>query len=542
VKFGAVAVADCAGGILAHGLRIDGGVLKKGRVLDSEDAARLRAAGYARVVVARLEAEDVAEDEAAAILARAMAGDGVSVGGSFTGRCNLFADGNGLLCVDGPRLDAMNCVDESMTVATLAANTRVSQGQLLATIKIIPFAVTRDHLRHAESVLQATRPAVRVAAFRALDVALVQTQLPGTRDAVLDKTAKVVAARLEALGSRLAWERRCQHSEEALTATLQQMLAAAPQMLLIVGASAIVDRRDVVPAAIVAAGGHVDHFGMPVDPGNLLLLAHRHDTPVLGLPGCARSPKFNGLDQVLERLLAGLPVGPSEIMAMGVGGLLKETRERAQPRRRAAPETSSARRAPHIAALVMAAGQSRRMGARNKLLAAIDGVPMVVRAVDAAMTGANAGVYVVTGHEHEQVSGALAGRDLHLVHNPRYAEGLSTSLVSGLAALPDDIDGVLVCLGDMPRVTPAHIAKLIAAFDPLEGRAICVPLWGGKRGHPVLWARRFFVEMSEVKGDVGARHLLGEHADLVCEIPVEDDGVLIDVDSPAALRTLRGGD
>ena len=185
------------------------------------------------------------------------------------------------------------------------------------------------------------------------------------------------------------------------------------------------------------------------------------------------------------------------------------------------------------------------MGARNKLLEAVDGIPMVIRAVDAAAGGVNAGVYVVTGHEHEEVARTLTGRHVRLVHNPRYREGLSTSLAAGLAAIAargEDVDGVLVCLGDMPRVTRAHIKKLIEAFDPLEGRGICVPLWNGKRGHPVLWARRFFAEMSDVKGDVGARHLLGEYAELVCEIPVDDDGVLLDVDSPAALAALRGGD
>jgi molybdenum cofactor cytidylyltransferase len=369
-------------------------------------------------------------------------------------------------------------------------------------------------------------------------VALVQTVLPDTRDAVLEKTAGVIAARLEALGSRLRWEKRCQHGEEALTRTLSELLAEVPQMVLIVGASAIVDRRDVVPAAITAVGGAIEHFGMPVDPGNLLLLAHRGRLPLLGLPGCARSPRYNGFDQVLERLLAGLTVSPTDLMGMGVGGLLKETHERAQPRL-AAPGAATHR--PRIAALVLAAGQSRRMGARNKLLATIDGVPMVARVVDAALCSVDAGVYVVTGHQHAQVTRALAERDVTVVHNPRYAEGLSTSLAEGLAALGDDVDAALVCLGDMPRVTRAHIEKLIAAFDPQEGRAICVPLWQGQRGHPILWARQFFAEMRAIKGDVGARHLLGEYADVTCEVPVSDDGVLIDVDSPDALRALTGG-
>ncbi len=546
MKFGAVAVEECAGAILAHGMRVAGGVFKKGRVLVAEDAVALREAGYAEVVVARLEADDVAEDVAAATLATALAGEGVGIGRPFTGRCNLSAQSGGLLLVDAHGLDGMNRVNEAMTVATLAANTRVSAHQLLATVKIIPFAVPSRHLRQAEAALQSARGALRVAAFRSMDVALVQTQLPGTRDRVLDKTAKVIGQRLEALGSRLLWEERCQHRQQPLTRTLVELLAADPQMVLIVGASAIVDRRDVVPAAIVGVGGRLDHFGMPVDPGNLLLLAHRDDTPILGLPGCARSPKFNGFDQVLERLLAGLPVVAADIMAMGVGGLLKETVHRAQPRLAASPERVSRDRVPRIAALILAAGQSRRMGVCNKLLASIDGIPMVARAVDAAIAGTqagiNGGVYVVTGHQHQQVAGALAGRDVHLVHNPRYADGLSTSLARGLEALAPDVDAALVCLGDMPRVTSAHIKRLVEAFDPLEGRAVCVPTWAGKRGHPILWARRFFTEMREIKGDVGARHLLGEYAELLCEIPMDDDGVLLDVDSPGALRRLRSAD
>jgi molybdenum cofactor cytidylyltransferase len=281
----------------------------------------------------------------------------------------------------------------------------------------------------------------------------------------------------------LVREVRCDHSEEALTVALDGLLDAAPQMVLVVGASAIVDRRDVVPAAIAGVGGELDHFGMPVDPGNLLLLAHRGDTPLLGLPGCARSPAYNGFDQVLERLLAGVTVAGADIMTMGVGGLLKETHERAQPRASVEAEDTGDG-APRVAALVLAAGQSRRMGARNKLLEAVDGIPMVIRAVDAAAGGVDAGVYVVTGHEHEEVAQALAGRHVHLVHNPRYREGLSTSLAAGLAALGDDVDGVLICLGDMPRVTRAHIKRLIDAFD--RGHAAFSPRWATSRE---MWAR-----------------------------------------------------
>jgi molybdenum cofactor cytidylyltransferase len=189
---------------------------------------------------------------------------------------------------------------------------------------------------------------------------------------------------------------------------------------------------------------------------------------------------------------------------------------------------------------VLAAGQSRRMGTINKLLADLDGVPMLLRAVDSALASRASPVIVVTGHEETRVRTALGRkRKITIVHNPDYAEGLSTSLARGLAAVPDSCDGALVCLGDMPRIKAHHLDRLIDAFNSDEGRAICVPTYEGKRGNPVLFARRFFQEMAGIAGDVGARHLIGEHGELVAEIEMGDEGVLIDVDSPDALVALR---
>ena len=544
MKFGRVALDEAVGAVLAHGLRLGAGtVFKKGRVLDAEDIAALRTAGHDSVVAARLEADDVAEDAAAARLAAAVAGAGLRAGAAFTGRVNLFAEAAGLAEIDRAALDRFNLVDESVTLATLPPFAVAEDGQMVATLKVIPFAVPGAVVAACAAAAGATG-LIRLARFRPHRAVLIQTRLPGTKERVLDKTVGVIGDRLARRDSALMREARCGHEENALAAALGRALEGeAPDMVLIAGASAITDRRDVVPAAILACGGTITQFGMPVDPGNLMLIARIGETPVLGLPGCARSPKLNGFDWVLDRLLAGLSVTARDVMRMGAGGLLKEIAGRPLPRAAAHPRQQGAS-GPRIATLILAAGRSRRMGRVNKLLAEIDHVPMVARVADAALAsraarGKQAGpVLVVTGHDAGRVRTALAGRPLDFVDNPDYREGISTSLVHGLAALPDDVDAVLVCLGDMPRVTTAHLDRLIAAFDPVEGRAICVPVHDGKRGNPVLWARRFFNEMRTVAGDVGARHLIGEHADQVSEVAMDDDGVLVDVDSPDALIAL----
>jgi len=486
--------------------------------------------------VVRFEPGDVTEDEAAQRVAAAVCGENLEVAAPFTGRANLIAKAHGVLVVDRARLDRLNAVDEAVTLATLPAFDLVAPGDMAATVKIIPFAVPGEVIERCLWTLSG-EPLLRVAALRPRAVTLIQTRLPGLKESVVDKTVAVMNERLASLGSEPARDRRCPHDETALTAEIEAALKGGSEMVLIAGASAITDRRDVLPAAITRAGGTVDHFGMPVDPGNLMLLAHIGDKPVLGLPGCVRSPKLNGFDWVLQRLMADLPVTRQDIMAMGAGGLLKEIPTRPQPR---AGSESLAPRAPKVAAIILAAGRSSRMGSANKLMAELDGKPLVAHAADAALGSRVERIVVVTGHEAERVRQALGRRKLEVVHNPDYASGIASSLAAGLAALKDSaVDGVLVLLGDMPRIAPTQLDRLISAFNPLEGRAICVPTFNGKRGNPVLWGRRFFEAMAHLKGDVGARHLIAENGDLVAEVAMPDDAVLTDVDTPQALDALR---
>jgi molybdenum cofactor cytidylyltransferase len=528
-----VLIEDAAGTILAHTLRVNAMRFRKGRILSAGDIVVLREAGFRSVTAVKLEAGDIAEDEAAARIAKACAGDGVQVGAPFTGRANLHASAHGLALVDTALTNALNAMDESITVATVAPFARVAPRQMLATVKIIPFAAPRAAIEKAEALLEKT-VLLRVAAFKSHSAALISTSLAGMKTALLDKNRSALDARVTSLGSRIAFERRVPHETAALADAIREAYAARMDPILVFGASAITDRRDVIPAAIEQAAGTIEHFGMPVDPGNLLLIGRIGDASIVGLPGCARSPKLNGFDYVLWRLLAGLPVGRAQIAAMGVGGLLTEIASRPQPRE----EQSAAPHAPKIAALVLAAGLSSRMGS-NKLLADLKGKPLLRHAAEAAANSAASCVMVVTGNEAEKAEAALKGLRVKAVHNADYAKGLSASLKKGIASVPPDCDGVIVLLGDMPGVTPALIDRMIAAFDPDNARAICVASRHGKRGNPVLWARRFFPEIMALEGDVGAKHLMTMNDELVCEVEAPDDGPLTDIDTPEALAAAR---
>ncbi len=530
--YGSFPVADCAGAVLVHSVRVGERTFRKGRRLDETDVAALAEAGIAQATVVRYEPGDVPEDAAATRLAAPLVGPGVAADAAFTGRVNLRARHAGVLRLDRAAIDDVNHIDEALTVGTLDDYAPVLEGQLVATIKIIPFAAPEAALNAAAARLRAGEHPFRVAAYRGISAFLIQTTLPTVKESVLDKTAAITRERLVQVGGRLLGERRCAHTAEALAEAVAE--APSVDVLLVAGASAITDRRDVLPAGIERAGGVVEHFGMPVDPGNLLLFARKDGRPVVGLPGCARSPKLNGFDWVLQRLGAGLEVDRAQIMAMGVGGLLAEIPTRPQPREIAPPPER-----PRVAVLVLAAGQSRRMGRLNKLVQPLGTKPMVAFPVDAALASKASEVVVVTGHEPREVETALAGRTLRFVHNPHFDEGLSTSLQAGIAALGAHVDGAVVCLGDMPRITAQHLDRLIAAFDPEEGRSIVVPTVDGKRGNPVLWGRRHFPAMQDLAGDVGARHLIGANESELVEVPMEDDAALVDIDTPTALDGYR---
>lgn len=521
MTFEQVATEAAAGGILAHSIVVAGRRWAKGRALDATDISAAIGAGIGQLTIARLDANDVGEDAAASRLAKALCGPGLVALAATHGRVNLAAAAAGLCCIDAAMVGAVNTVDEALTLATLAPGARVAAGEIVATIKIIPYAVSIEAL---EAAIAAAK-AVTIAAFRPLAVSLVQTHLPGVSTKMFEKTARVTRARIETLGGTLSERGPCPHDANALAAVLRTMPG---DMLLIAGASATVDRGDVIPAAILAAGGTVERLGMPVDPGNLLCLGWLGGRPVIGLPGCARSPKRNGFDLVIEARFAGLPVTAASLAAMGAGGLLPEA-ERPQPRARrvsTAPVMTGA--------IVLAAGRSSRMGNAHKLLEDWQGKPLIAHVVDAAAAAGLPPPLVVLGARADAVRAALAGRAAQFVVAADYADGLAHSLRAGIAAIPAHWDAVLICLGDMPRIE----ASLVQALATAPGDVV-VPVWQGKRGNPVRWSRMHFAALSSLSGDVGGKALLAGLALPPTEIAAASDAIFDDIDTPAALAALR---
>ncbi len=328
MKFGPIPVDTAQGAILAHSVKAGDQKLRKGVLLDAEHCELLTKAGIDNVIVARMEDGDCHEDEAAKHLASALVPDPdtakVRVTDPFTGRVNLIAEEPGVVELDVAALERFNQVHPMITVATVPQYQQMGPGGMVATIKVISYAVPRSDVERASEL---ARNSIRLVAPIHRAAGLVVTDIPGGPSN--DKGIAAIRGRIEALGMDLAEVSTVPHRKDALSRALLQVQG---DLLLILTGSATSDPHDVAPEAVRNAGGHVDRFGMPVDPGNLLFLGAIGDRPVIGLPGCARSPALNGADWVLSRIACGIDTTGADIAAMGVGGLLKEIPTRPQPR------------------------------------------------------------------------------------------------------------------------------------------------------------------------------------------------------------------
>jgi molybdenum cofactor cytidylyltransferase len=331
MRFGPVSLNEALDAISAHSLRLGERVIKKGARLTSDDLAAIQADGRTEVIVALNDAGDISEDEAAERLSVALSGGHIRRDVANTGRSNLFADTAGVLRVNVDAINRLNGVDEAVTFATLPDYRAVERGEMIGTVKIIPFAVPETVIDQALAVAGGM-PIIEVKPFHKLKVAAISTLLPGLKPSVVNKTLAVLEGRLAPAASTVDFDLRVPHDAQDVAQSIKAAIADGADLVVVFGASAITDRRDVIPAAIELAGGRIEHFGMPVDPGNLMLVGEVDGRTVLGAPGCARSPKENGFDWVLQRLMAGIPVKRSDLTGLGVGGLLMEIIQRGHPR------------------------------------------------------------------------------------------------------------------------------------------------------------------------------------------------------------------
>ncbi len=520
---------QAVGHLSVHAISTKYGRIHKGDIITAEQADMLDRAGHNAITCAIKQAGDMHEDEAANYLARLISAPHIRTKSARTGRVNFTCTALGLVRYDAGLLKQVNMVDEGITLALVQHNQLLAAGDMLATLKIIPFFIQKDLVEAVANLLK-PQPLFSVHPLTHKNVWLIQTSFPHQPQAMFEATASVTQNRIASLNSTMIGQSVIAHSADALAEALQEALSSDADLVLISGASAIADRHDLIPLAITDRGGQIDHFGLAVDPGNLLMIGHIERCMIIGMPGCARSPKLNGFDWVLHLVMAGIEIDDSELAEMSAGGLLMEIASRPLPRALAMRKATT----PHIEGVLLAAGMSRRMGDINKLTAPIHGIPLIRRVADVIMQSDIDSLTVILGYQAEEVVSALEGIDARFLFNPEFSTGQASSVRCATQNLPQDATDMMVFLGDMPFIDADIINQLVQSHLALADRwsRISLPAIEGQRGNPVIWGQAFFDEISKLTGDTGARPLFDSYPSALNIIDCQTPHLLIDADTP----------
>ncbi|MBC2884116.1 molybdopterin-binding protein [Ochrobactrum sp. CM-21-5] len=318
--FAEMSLDEAEGAILAYPVMAEEQTLRKGTMLNRDQLMALRRSGVSTVLAARFEAGDIGENEAARKIGGMLLSGSIQIGAVTTGRVNLFARVAGVFCADAAGIDAINIHDPCISLATVRNHARVETGQMVATVKIIPFAIPEQIIEDIGLMLDG-RPVIDVKSFRKMRVGLIQSRLPSIREPVLDKTCALMTKRANRNDGKLVSERRVPHDADALASAITE-ISEISDIIVIFSASAVADAADVVPRSIRLAKGEILRIGIPVDPGNLLVLGRHNGKYIIAAPGSARSARENSLDWVLDRLMAGIELDAADLSKMGVGGLV----------------------------------------------------------------------------------------------------------------------------------------------------------------------------------------------------------------------------
>ena len=521
---------ESLGSVIAQTYHLPGKTISKGTVVTSEIVDYFKEGDVQNILCAVPDNGDIHEDEAANIISNAIDRSHIYTESASTGRVNFKSRSLCLVRYKRSLIKEVNLVDESIAFSIVEHNQLLAKNDLIATLKIIPFFTKKKYVDQVISIL-ANNELFKTHSLKKKEVSLIQTSFAWQKKSMFKATSTVTKNRLEALDCSLNEEKLIHHDYNMLRSEIRSSIESGIDILLISGASAIIDRSDYIPKAILSEGGEIIQYGLAVDPGNLLLVGKIGKTAIIGMPGCARSPKLNGFDWVLQLLMADIPVNKEELAEMGAGGLLMEIASRPLPR---ALAKSVNKREKKIMGVILAAGNSTRMGKDNKLLKNIDGSPLI-RNIALEITKSDLdSCSIVLGYQSDKVADVIKDLNINLILNPLWKEGQASSLKAALNSLTSSYSDLLIMLGDLPGIKSGHINRIIEEHLSSENRRskITIPSFKGEKGNPVIWGKSFFHDLSNLEGDVGGRVLFDQHPAAINLIEMDDPGVVTDTDTP----------
>ena len=527
-------IEDSCGYLLMHSVFLKDGRLRKGKIIDQDDIYVMKSSEIEMVYVGEYEQDDIPENDASSQIAKAIAMDEFLISPTLSGKTNITVSSDGLIEIDEDNVTKLNNLSPNVAISTLNNHDVIYRGDHILSVKIISYAISSLHLEKIISFLKKNR-IIKLKAFKSMRIGVIYTTSKNEKQSLIEKTKKSIKSRISDYNSTIMDERIISHDYMTIKENVDQLKDSNINCILLFLSTSISDVNDIVPSVIDELGGEIKSFGMPVDPGNLTLNGKIQSVDIVVAAGSARSDSLNGLDWHLNCIHAGIEVTQDMVNSLGVGGLLKDI-DFAIKRKRVSKAIDTKK--SNIAAVVLCAGESKRMGKKNKLLLQVEGKSLIKNYIEKISKSNVSEIVIVTGHQSDEIAKELDGYDLKFIHNEKYKEGMSTSLNTGINSLSDNINAAIICLPDMPMIGIYEINKLIEYYNPSIGNEICIATYNDQRGNPVLWDRKYFKKLMQIKGDKGGRYLLPKFLDKSVEVKL-GEAVTFDVDNETSFNIIN---
>ena len=527
-------IQEAFGYLLMHSVFLKDGRIRKGKIIDKDDIAMMESSAIAKVHVGELEDDDISENYASGLIAKAIATNQFAISPTLSGKTNITSTADGLIEIDEGNVTKLNNLSPNIAVSTLNNHDVVYRGDHTVSVKIISFAISSYDLNKIINFLK-RNSIVKLKKFKSMRFGVIYTIAKNEKRSLIEKTKKSIMSRISDYNSTIMDERVLPHDYASIKNNVVELLESNINCILLFLSTSITDVNDIVPTVINDLGGEIKSFGMPVDPGNLTLSGKINDIDIIVAAGSARSDSLNGFDWHLNCAHANIEVNQKMVNSLGVGGLLKDI-DFAVKRKRVSKTIDTKK--SNIAAVVLCAGESKRMGNKNKLLLEVAGKSLIKNYIDNISKSNVSEIVIVTGHQSIEIEKELDGYEVKFIHNDRYREGMSTSLNTGINSLSKNINAAIICLPDMPMIGIYEINKLIEYYNPKIGNEICIATYNDQRGNPVLWDKKYFKKLMQITGDKGGRYLLPKFLEQSVEVKL-GEAVAFDVDNESSYRIIN---
>ena len=535
MKYGEFKINQSEGVILCSDIALGGFFLPKGHKITQEDIALFKGFDIYSVFGVLFEDGDVDFRTAQQQIAAQICGSGLGYANDSGGICQIVAAYDGVFTVDDVRLDKFNGFNDNIVLNVIKSYTAVKSGDIVAELEIIPPLITEKDVDDMMFRLSGNDNLLSVSKTNEKKAVLLYPHLLND-EAENKHFTSVVMKLVTNLGDAgLVFEREVnsRYNKDAVADSLFDAYTLGADVVFVLSPLKSIGRNDIIASAVNAAVDEIVNFSVPVVSASELILAQKNNTKVIVVPFAYDLVDSSEIDRLMKRAIFSEYLSEAMFVRKHSGyitsGLVADEQ---MNKHLIMPKGQSSAGKADIGIVVLAAGQGRRAGLNKLMTEGKDGLPLFLRAVNAAIASKARPVFVVTGYRHEELEEWLDKLDVNVLYNPAYASGIRTSIAMGLKSVPSSCDGAILLPADMPNIEAADLNKLIAKFDKTSDKQVCLLAHKGVKSNPVLWSKSLYDQADIVPENAAMRAVFVEHADYTKVTEIKDAKKLRDVNFP----------